>query len=82
MANDNSVAGSTAAGDFGELGWSSIRIAEATGKLENERFSLNIENSVIRVRDLKTGFLVGYSSMQADYEQSLFEFINDFFVEN
>ncbi len=57
-----------------------IGIANDSGVLLNDRHELNVgPGSEIRVRDNRTGLLVAFSSMRADYDQSLAEFIRDFF---
>lgn len=57
--------------------------AEEFGSYEANGFCLELGDSgdpEIKVRELATGFLVAYSSMEPDYESSMEEFIMDYFV--
>ncbi len=51
------------------------------GSYSDKGFTLSADvvTSEVSVREIKTGFLVAYSSTKADYGQSLEEFAGDFF---
>jgi hypothetical protein len=59
-----------------------ITLAEGTGRYQSKTHELTLshDSPEIRVRDLRTGLLVAYSSTRADFEQSLGEFVVDYFL--
>ena len=59
-------------------------LVEQTGKYGNQHFEMSVapNGPELKVRDLRTGFLVAFSSTQADYGQSIEEFAYDYFVAN
>lgn len=69
--------------DQQELLMTQIHDAVETGPdgYTDGKHRLTVSNSghELKVRDLKSGFLVAYSSSRADYDQSLEEFASDFF---
>lgn len=58
-----------------------VAVAETQGRVTNATHELTLEEDSpeIRVRDLRTGALVAFSSTRADFQQSLEEFVLDFF---
>jgi hypothetical protein len=58
--------------------------AEATARVASKTHELtlsaDLNDPTIRVRDLRTGALVAFSSTRADFDQSLAEFIFDYIV--
>lgn len=49
--------------------------------MTNELFTMVVYGHSIEVRERRTGRLVAFSSMKADFEQSMEEFLRDFFPE-
>lgn len=55
--------------------------AFAVGSYSNSQYDMTIDGAEIKVRDKRTGLLVGYSSTKADFKSSLEEFAWDFFTQ-
>jgi len=49
--------------------------------MRNDRYEMEVAGSVLAVREVTRRQLVAYSCMNADFEQSLVEFVRDFFPE-
>lgn len=59
-----------------------IEAAISTGWYSDEKHTISVDGpqSLVEVRDCTTKMIVAYSSTKADFDQSVVEFVNDYFV--
>lgn len=58
-----------------------MEIALTDGRFDDGRHEIFTSSlSTVSVRDLRTGMLVAHSTMKADFENSLVEFVTDYFT--